>query len=389
MEKYDVVVIGAGPAGSVASKIIAEGGYKVLLLEKRQEIGRPVRCAEGVSKKWLDKYTGIKDRWISSEIQGALLKSWSGQKALMEYKQVDKGFIIDRAVFDFDLARESANSGTVVRTKNSAVDIKKLDDHYEIFIKGLKNYKVKTKLIVAADGIEGKIPSLLGINNQLKPNDVEYCLNYQLDNVDIKSNYIEMIGGNTLAPGGYVWIFPKGERSANVGLGVLATRSTKDKNAKYYLDKFVEKRFKNKPITKVVAGAVTVSKPLKKMVGDGFMIVGDSARLTNPLTGAGIGNALESGFLAGKRAVEALDNSDISEKFLKEYQKNIMNGIGKTSKYFYKIKEAFVKFDDKEIDNMIKMLSEIKPDDLNLGKLLKIAFKNNKEIISLLKKMFF
>ncbi|TYB31991.1 MAG: NAD(P)/FAD-dependent oxidoreductase [Candidatus Mcinerneyibacterium aminivorans] len=389
VEKYDTVVIGGGPAGSIAARTIAEKGFKVLLLEKRQEFGRPVRCAEGVSKKWLEKYTDIKDKWISRPIKGAILKSPGGKKALMQYNESDRGYILDRSVFDFDLAVEASESGATVRTKNRVERIERNKDSFKIYIEGFNKYIVESKTIIAADGVEGKIPRMLGINTILDPGDIEFGLNYQLEGVDINQDYIEMIGGNELAPGGYVWIFPKGEHSANVGLGVLASRSTKEKNAKYFLDKFVSKRFPEASISKVVAGAVTVAKPLKKMYGNSFLIVGDSARLSNPLTGAGIGNALESGALAGETISKALEKNDFSENNFKEYQKKVMKSVGNTSKKFYHIKEAFIKFSDKDIDDMITLLSQVDPEKLNLKKLLTITFKNNKEIISLLKKIVF
>jgi len=389
LELYDTVVVGGGPAGSLAARKIAENGFNVLMVEKRQEFGRPIRCAEGVSKKWLEKHTGIKEKWISRPVKGALLKSATGKEALMKYDESDRGYILDRSIFDFDLALEAANKGATVRTKSRVSSIEKQKDFYSIRITGLKDYSVKAKSIIAADGVEAKIPAMLGLNTKLDPNDIEFGLNYQLENVKIENDYIEMIGGNSLAPGGYVWIFPKGERSANVGLGVLASRSTKQKNAKYYLDKFINDRFPEASISKVVAGAVTVSKPLKKMYGDSFLVVGDAARLSNPLTGAGIGNALESGSIAGEVISEAIEKNDFSEKNLKKYQKKVMKSVGNTTKKFYRIKEAFIKFSDKDIDNMIKLLSEVDPENLNLKKLLSITFKNNKEIISLLKKIVF
>ena len=69
-ENYDVVVVGAGPGGSMAARTIAQAGNSVLLVEKRQEIGAPVRCAEGVSRSWLEKFVPIDPKWICAQIHG-------------------------------------------------------------------------------------------------------------------------------------------------------------------------------------------------------------------------------------------------------------------------------------------------------------------------------
>ena len=386
MEKYDVVVIGAGPAGSLAARKVAEAGFSVLLLEKRQEVGAPVRCAEGVSAKWLEKHSGIKDRWISTEIKGAILASPSGKKAYMEYNET--GYIIDRKVFDYDLAVMAANAGAVVRTKSGVVGIEKENGTFFIRVEGLSNYEVVSKIVIAADGIESKIGKMLGVDTTLKPNDVEFCMQYTLDNIDIEKEYIEMIGGNNYAPGGYVWIFPKGDHSANVGLGVVGSRSSYEYNARYYLDKFIAERFPNASISRVIPGAVSVSAPLDKMAGDGFMIVGDAAHLANPLTGAGIGNALESGAIAGEVAAVALKKGDWSEKTLLLYKKRVMDSIGNTTKRFHHIKDAFIKFSDKDIENMISLAAKVDPKKSNLRTLLELGFRENKKIIGLLKKLF-
>ena len=79
-DMYEVLVIGAGPAGSIAAKIAAENGLDVLLIEKRQEIGDPVRCAEGVNKEYLKKHVEIDKSWICADLKGSCIYSPDGTK---------------------------------------------------------------------------------------------------------------------------------------------------------------------------------------------------------------------------------------------------------------------------------------------------------------------
>ncbi|EQD42600.1 geranylgeranyl hydrogenase, partial [mine drainage metagenome] len=71
----DVLVIGAGPAGSMTAKWAAQNGARVLMIEKRQEIGSPVRCGEGMSKSWLSEVGITRGKWINLEVEGARIYS--------------------------------------------------------------------------------------------------------------------------------------------------------------------------------------------------------------------------------------------------------------------------------------------------------------------------
>jgi len=387
MTCFDVIVAGAGPAGSLAARHIAESGFSVALLEKRQEVGTPVRCAEGVSEKWLLKHTGVEESWVEAEVKGAILRAPDGSKAVMHY--AEKGFILDRARFDRDLAWKAAQSGAFLLTRAAVTKIDPYEEFFIIRTDHPVHREFKTSLLILADGIESRLAPQLGIRTSLAPSDIEMCLQYTLEGAPHEEGFIEMAGGNEVAPGGYAWIFPKGGNRANVGLGLLGSRSRAGFNARFYLDRFVAQRFPRASVIRTVAGAVSASEPLEEVCGEGFMIVGDAARLANPLTGAGIGNALESGALAGQTAVEALKKGTRSRESLEPYKHRLMRSIGHTTKKFYRIKEPFVKFADEDIINMIRLVSQIDPSRVTVAGILEAAFKENKAVLALIRKAFF
>jgi digeranylgeranylglycerophospholipid reductase len=387
MTCFDVIVAGAGPAGSLAARHIAESGFSVALLEKRQEVGTPVRCAEGVSEKWLLKHTGVEEAWVEAEVKGAILRAPDGSKAVMHY--AEKGFILDRARFDRDLAWKAAQSGAFLLTRAAVTKIDPYEEFFIIRTDHPVHREFKTSLLILADGIESGLAPQLGIRTSLAPSDIEMCLQYTLEGAPHEEGFIEMAGGNEVAPGGYAWIFPKGGNRANVGLGLLGSRSRAGFNARFYLDRFVAQRFPGASVIRTVAGAVSASEPLEEVCGEGFMIVGDAARLANPLTGAGIGNALESGALAGQTAVEALKKGTRSRESLEPYKHRLMRSIGHTTKKFYRIKEPFVKFADEDIINMIRLVSQIDPGRVTVAGILEAAFKENKAVLALIRKAFF
>lgn len=111
---YDVIVVGAGPAGSVTAKIAAEKGCSVLLIEKRQEIGDPVRCGEACSKDTITRHIDLDPKWISAEVSGTRLFSPDGTSIIMN-EGVDKpGVVLERKMFDMALARKAAEAGAEV-----------------------------------------------------------------------------------------------------------------------------------------------------------------------------------------------------------------------------------------------------------------------------------
>ena len=107
-----------------------------------------------------------------------------------------------------------------------------------------KEYDVRAKIVIGADGIESKVGRWAGIDTALKPVDVETCAQYLIAGADINQEYCEFYIGNEMAPGGYVWVFPKGGGKANVGIGILGSKMGKFKPRPVdYLNDFVQKKF--------------------------------------------------------------------------------------------------------------------------------------------------
>ena len=120
--KYDVLIVGAGPAGTIAARTAARSGLSVCLVEKRPAVGAPVRCAEGIGKEALQEFIDPDPRWISAEMNGAAVVAPDGTKMVLESSMAGGkvGYILDRKFFDRELAWQAADAGADIRVKTRA-----------------------------------------------------------------------------------------------------------------------------------------------------------------------------------------------------------------------------------------------------------------------------
>lgn len=391
---YDVLVIGAGPAGSIAARTAAEKGLDVLLIEKRQEIGDPVRCAEGVSKEYLKKHVEIDKRWICADLKASHIYAPDGTRIEMaeEISGGEVGYVLERKVFDRALAEHAAKAGAEVRVKTRATGLIIEDD----FVKGArlmhlgKEYDVRAKIVIGADGIESKVGRWAGIDTSLKPSDIETCTQYLVTGVDIDQDHCDFYVGNEIAPGGYLWIFPKGEGKANIGIGLLGSRTGKFKPRPVdYLNRFLEMKFPDARIIEMVFGGVPVSGSIEKTSANGLMLIGDAARQADPITGGGILNAMDAGKLAGEAAYAAISAGDVSLQKLEElYEKRWRETIGHEIDMSLVVKNCFINLSDENLNSLAHSLRDVKFERMNLFDLLQALFKANKKLLWDLRVLF-
>lgn len=388
--KYDVVIVGSGPAGSVTARFAAEKGAQVIVLERRAEIGVPVLCGEGISRK-IDDWNIIEgSRWIAGKMDGARIYSPDKTCVTVEAKQAgnETGYVVYRDIFDQELAKNAIKAGAEYMMNTQVTEVIKDGNK----IKGVKakhfdkEIEIETDMLVAADGVESKIAQMAGINTRLDSKDLETCCQYTLSNIDVKDAYCEFYLGKEIAPGGYIWVFPKEKGIANVGIGILASLSEAGM-AKKLLDDFIKKdpRLKKGQPLRFLAGAVPVSKPLIQTVFDNFIIIGDAARQVDPITGGGLTHCLEGGKIAGEVIGRAVKNKDFSKEFLLEYEKRWKKAFGQKINRNYVVKEILLDMDDKTLNKIADSLKDVKFDEISTHSLIKeIAKKHPTLMIKLI-----
>ncbi len=380
-DRYDVIIVGAGPAGSLAAWYASLGGSKVLLLEKDRDIGLPVRCAEGVGAPGLQKLVEPDSRWIANKIEGINLISPHGKKIRLASQ--DLGYVLDRKVFDYFLAEKASKAGTEVLTKAYVEELlfdENGDVNGVVFSHLGKRQSLRAKIVIGADGVESRVGRWAGIRTQLKLRDIETCVQYTLANVDVTPGDCDFYFSHEIAPGGYIWVFPKGEGIANVGIGISGEYA-QYKSPMRYLEKFVQEHFPKASALTTTIGGVPIALTNKQIVKNGFMLIGDAAHQANPISGGGIVPAMVAGKLAGQVAAEAIQAGDVSESFLKKYEKQWYKSEGNTHKMTYRLKEAVYKLTDNDLNKTADSILSLPEQKRTIVNVFKKALYNRPTLI--------
>ena len=363
----DVLVIGSGPAGAATARAAARGGLRVLLVDKKAELGTPTQCSGAISANALHEAdVPIDDEYICAPVCGFKTYDTHGEAVVVDYRAYRPGpigYCVERKRFDRYLTRLAEQAGAEVWLKTTAVSIAREGEWMTAQLRRLgAAATVRARVVVGADGVMSQVGKWAGLRTFVKMSELASCLQYVMDEVESDS-LLEIVAGHEWAPGGYAWVFPRGGRMAEVGLGVIRTETPHD--ARWHLEHFMRDswmadRFKRGRILEVTGGGVPLAAPLQKMYADGVLLVGDAARHVNPLTGGGLHTALRGGVIAGAFLAETLSaGAPGDEAHLAGYQARWLEALGNQLLRLHDIKERL--FAERDIPtqdrNLFDMLS--------------------------------
>ncbi|MEM6645009.1 MAG: NAD(P)/FAD-dependent oxidoreductase [Bacteroidota bacterium] len=339
---YDVLIAGAGPAGTTAGTLLAREGRRVLIADKAT-FPRDKTCGDAISGKSVDalKALGLIDQMQDGptiDSWGILFSSAAGDEVAIPFtkdysKPVPPGYLATRVDFDNLLLETAVESGCTV-WQNTAVTGLVRNGEAVTGMTVKRDGEVHTlnaPLVLGADGAYSVVARELGMT-QLDEDHYYASVRGYYEGVTgfLDHHFIELHFVEEAAPG-YFWIFPMPDGKANVGLVVLS-RTVKQKGLKLkrlLADMIAHPRFaarfaNARPLgTPKGWGLPLASKP-KPMAGDGWMLLGDAASLIDPFTGEGIGNAMVSGMHAAQWAGKALDTGDASKALLSGYEADVL-----------------------------------------------------------------
>lgn len=368
--KYDVAIIGAGPAGSTVAKILSEKGYKILLSDK-YKFPRDKFCGGGLPVKIFEKFPYLKNNdFIESYTYGGVIYSQSYKyKVQIKKDEPILGMVI-RKKFDNELVKLAENDGTKFIDGKKTIDIKKTEKNCQILLDD--GTKIQSEIIVGADGVwsntakkTGLIKNKINVSNSLY---TEFFIKNEIMDKYFSKNRNGILHLKPFGLSGYGWVFPK-KNHLNIGIGEINLDKNKKnkKNLKLFLKNYIELLKDSKIIPldikiNQIKGSAIPNYPLEKTYSDRLIIIGDAAGLANPFTGEGIYNAMESARIAAETINKGFEKNNLKSDLLSEYQKKWKKEFGKDLKLFIKSARLW----NKENENFIKYVSNDKKLSENL-----------------------
>ena len=337
LAEYDLLVVGAGAAGCLASIEAAKAGLNICLIDMKLEgrIGDKV-CGDGVGKHHFDNIglpypSGVE---LGCEIQGADIYSPDMKNV---FRLRSEGFGINRHEFGQRLLRNALNQGVMLLDRTMALEpIIKEGYIRGVVAKGLTDgarRDIYAKVTVDSSGVSAiirrSLPPELNLETKVCSEDMVLCYRELRElNEELGFSSCQIYLNQDIAPGGYFWIFPKGGRIVNVGLGVLMKKGCPNPKIQLYNYVLSKPLFKGSKIVHGGGGITPTRRPLDCLVSNGFMMAGDAACLANPIHGGGIGPSMLSGKLAAETAIKALEEGDVSKEALWQYNVKYMKTYG-------------------------------------------------------------
>jgi len=348
MRNYDVAVVGSGPIGSTLARYVAKEGFKVVILEKKRNVGVPLQCA-GLLGKRIKKINILPHEFIMNEIYGAYLHSPS-ETILKVSKKDPEAYVIDRVAYDQFLSDEAVQSGAqlLLNHRVESVNI----HNGEVFVRN--GEKISAQVVVGADGYNSMVSRLFNSASE-NYEAVQYLMSVK----GVERDYVHVKAESQISPG-FLWIIPISDSLVRVGM----FSSLPYKEASAHLEGYIQKnpQLKNSTYLKKYHGCIPIFNPKKQIVKKRAILVGDAASQVKPTTGGG----LTLGFLCAKLASEVMvkaleiENTEILQKYQTLYGKK----FGKELKTQRMVHKTFQSLNDAELDFMFSKLKEEDAEDL-------------------------
>jgi geranylgeranyl reductase family protein len=315
---YDMIIVGGGPAGSIAAERAARDGLSVLMLEKAVYPRNKI-CGGAVSQKALDVIGGIDKELIERETFGA--------RFFFPDYQNFAGTLNDRVAvmtrrknLDHWLARRAEDVGAVVQDDEAVKDVIFTKDCVEVVTS--KN-RYRSRMVIGSDGVNSMVARRSGTRTRWG-DDIGRCLEAE---VKLGENVVDECVGDRLVEfyfigdWGYGWVFPKRDH-ISIGIGELITRAhdLKGSFSRFVRDVSIRKNIDIEgKITRINSYRIPAGGFDRRIHSDRVLLTGDAAGFVDPFLGEGIYYAVKSGEIAADVAAGAVESGDFSERFLQEY----------------------------------------------------------------------
>ena len=346
--EYDVVVVGAGPAGSMAAKYAAKAGARVLMIEEHAAIGQPVQCAGLISTRAFEGCE-VPETVSRLAIRGANIHAPDGRILTVDGKRT-MAYVVDRGELDHAMAVEALKSGvaSLVKTRFSGLRRQGSDVIIAALSQG-EPIEIRTRVVIGADGLQSAVGRLAGLE---RVQTVLTCAQAEVYADVGHPDFVDVYLGQDVAPGFFAWAIPT--RSGTTRIGLCSTQRSLDR-----LGPLIE-RLSPRSATSLLhfsAGGIPVGPP-PCTVAAGILIVGDAAGHVKPTSGGGIYPGTLCAKIAGTVAAEAAAQATTSKDALMVYDTRWRSEIGRELETGLRIREGFNKLSDDDLNYIIRALDD-------------------------------
>ncbi|MCL1965584.1 MAG: NAD(P)/FAD-dependent oxidoreductase [Candidatus Bathyarchaeota archaeon] len=381
--QQNIVIIGAGPAGSYTARRLAMLGIKTDVYEEHKEIGMPSHCAGHISIHSLKKlgYYPLPNGIIENTFNAANFYSPSGVKFSIHLKKPIT-CALNRTKFDQYITDQAKQAGATFHV-DSTVKSLQIENNYVKGVNLQDNTAVPSKITIDAEGISSRLLRQAKLGG-LDKNGLVYAVETEIDQVhDVEPHAVEVYMGSS-APGFYAWLIPRPDGTAKLGL------ATNKGNPQNYLKNLMtkhpiaKKQVKSAKIITTNYHAIPLSGPINKAYTNGFLAVGDVASQVKPTTGGGVIFGLTCGDIAADVAKTALTLDDVSAKTLSTYQKRCDTALNFDVTFMLRLRHFLNSLSDERWNSVLhfcnrfgvgKALSEVEEIDYQGRMIMHVATK--------------
>ena len=342
---HDVIIVGGGPSGSHTARRLAENGYQVLVLERRQRVGEKHCCTGIVGQECVNTFK-IESKVILRKLNSATLFSPSGN-SLHLCREEPQACVLDRPAFDTLLAERAQRAGAEYRFNYRVTDIAFESEQADVTASHYnKEIKISARAVVIASGFSSALNQRVGLG---APKD--YVAGVQVEIATPGLEETEVYFGE-MAPGFFGWLVPTVPGMGRVG---LMTR----RKPGLYLKKWLQQLAAQ---GKIAAADVRPSyggiplKPPARTYGERVIAVGDAAGQVKPTTGGGIYFGLLGAEIAAGVLCRALADGDLSAKRLAAYERAWRKKLGGELKTGYRARKLFERLNYRQIDRLFRII---------------------------------
>lgn len=376
--RFDIIVIGAGPAGLMACREIAKSDSSFAVIEKSESYEKSIFCGEGVWKQPFDNLITPKDSWIRLKITKASFESPNNSTVLLGDGKEVLGYILDRAKMQEDLLTDISEKGILFR----GISVKKVEKNQKFQRVTLSNGdELECKTIIDSSGPSSTFSKEFGIYN--KPTDLEPALYAIVDNIkDYNSDTLTLKMCSYFGAGGYAWEFPHSKNTVNIG-AVIGVDFKGKFSLKERIKEYIEKKYPTGKIVSWSAGSIPCYSSKNSIATTNFISCGDSASMVNPLTRSGISESMKLGIIASEFAIKMSKTESEKEKIKisKEYEKSVWKNYSKKIDKVAKVKKSLYKISDSEFNGAAAELAKIPQKEITMLKILKITIKKSPKLL--------